>query len=73
MSEAPPIEPEPADPLLVDEQAAVSIPNDSTLRNRMYRLEMCNLDEAEERIEEMSRAEKADVVRRYRAMMEGKR
>lgn len=67
----PTIEPEPADPLLVDDDGTVSIPNDATLRNRMYRLEMCDLNEAEERIEEITDDEKRDIVRRYRAMMEG--
>ncbi len=70
MSGSPTIEPEPADPLLVRDQP-VSIPNDATLRNQMYRLELCDLNEAEERVAEMSDDEKADVVRRYRAMMEG--
>lgn len=71
-TDTPTIEPEPADPILVGDQP-VSIPNDESLRNRMYRLEMCDLDEAEARIEEMTKAEKKDVERRYRAMMEGNR
>lgn len=64
MSDAVP--PEPSDPLATP-ITRVSVRDDASLRNYLYRLWGVPLDEAEERIAGMSESGKRELERRIRA------